>query len=59
MRSIVYNGLDLSDVCSAEVIEKVALPVAPETIVVPGCAGAAVHGRRLQAWDQRAGGHPT
>ena len=47
MRSIVYNGLDLSDVCSAEVIEKVALPVAPETIVVPGCAGALLVSGRI------------
>ena len=40
MRSIVYNGVDLSDFCSAEVIEKVALPVVPETVVVPGRVGA-------------------
>lgn len=40
MRSIVYNGVDLSEFCSAEVIEKVALPVVPETMAVPGRAGA-------------------
>ena len=40
MRSIVYNGIDLSEWCSAEVIEKVALPVVPETMAVPGRAGA-------------------
>ena len=40
MRSIVYNGVDLSDVCSAEVVEKVALPVVPDAMVVPGRAGA-------------------
>ncbi|MBP3885390.1 MAG: phage tail family protein [Olsenella sp.] len=40
MRSIVYNGVDLSEWCSAEVVEKVALPVVPETMVVPGRAGA-------------------
>ena len=32
MRPIVYNGVDLSGVCSAEVIEKVALPVEAETL---------------------------
>ncbi len=40
MTSIVYNGIDLSEWCSAEVIEKVALPVVPETMAVPGRAGA-------------------
>lgn len=40
MRSIVYNGVDLSDVCSAEVVEKVALPVVADATVVPGRAGA-------------------
>ena len=35
MRPIVYNGVDLSGVCSAEVIEKVALPVEAETLAVP------------------------
>ena len=40
MRSIVYNGVNLSKWCSAEVVEKVALPVAPKTMVVPGRAGA-------------------
>ena len=40
MRSIVYNGVDLSDVCSAEVVEKVALPVVPDAMVVPGRPGA-------------------
>ena len=50
MRPIVYNGVDLSGVCSAEVIEKVALPVEAETLAVPRragallVAGAAVHG---------------
>ncbi len=34
MRPIVYNGVDLSGVCSAEVIEKVALPVEAETLAV-------------------------
>ncbi len=40
MRSIVYNGVDLSDICSAEVVEKVALPIVPDAMVVPGRAGA-------------------
>lgn len=40
MRSIVYNGIDLSEWCSAEVVEKVAMPVVPDTMVVPGRAGA-------------------
>ncbi len=40
MRSFVYNGVDLSEWCSAEVIEKVAVPVVPDTMVVPGRAGA-------------------
>jgi len=40
MRSIVYNGVDLSEWCSAEVVEKVALPVVPDTMAVPGRAGA-------------------
>lgn len=40
MRSIVYNGVDLSDVCSAEVVEKVALPIVPDAMVVPGRVGA-------------------
>lgn len=38
MRSLVYNGVDLSEWCSAEVVEKVALPVVSETMVVPGRA---------------------
>ena len=66
MRSIVYNGVDLSEWCSAEVVEKVALPVVPDTMVVPGRAGALlVSGRipprlvrvRFQAGDRRAGRH--
>ena len=47
MRSIVYNGIDLSEWCSAEVIEKVALPVVPETMVVPGRAGALLVSGRI------------
>ena len=47
MRSIVYNGIDLSEWCSAEVVEKVALPVVPETMVVPGRAGALLVSGRI------------
>ena len=47
MRCIVYNGVDLSEWCSAEVIEKVALPVVPDTMVVPGRAGALLVSGRI------------
>lgn len=47
MRSIVYNGVDLSEWCSAEVVEKVALPVVPETMTVPGRAGALLVSGRI------------
>ncbi len=47
MRSIVYNGIDLSEWCTAEVIEKVALPIVPETMVVPGRAGALLVSGRI------------
>lgn len=47
MRPIVYNGVDLSGVCSAEVIEKVALPVEAETLAVPRRAGALLVAGRL------------
>lgn len=47
MRSIVYNGVDLSEWCSAEVIERVALPVVPETMAVPGRAGALLVSGRI------------
>ena len=47
MRSIVYNGVDLSEWCSAEIIEKIALPVVPETMVVPGRAGALLVSGRI------------
>ena len=47
MRSIVYNGVDLSEWCSAEVVEKVALPIVPETMVVPGRAGALLVSGRI------------
>ena len=40
MRSIVVNGVDFSEFSSAEVVEKVALPIAVNTMVVPGRAGA-------------------
>ena len=47
MRSIVYNGVDRSEWCSAEVVEKVALPVVPDTMVVPGRAGALLVSGRI------------
>ena len=47
MRSIVYNGIDLSEWCSAEVVEKVALPIVPETMAVPGRAGVLLVSGRI------------
>ena len=47
MRSIVYNGIDFSDFCAAEVVEKAALPVVPTTMAVPGRAGAMVVSGRV------------
>ncbi len=47
MRSIVYNGIDLSEWCSAEVVEKAALPVVPDTMAVPGRAGALLVSGRI------------
>ena len=47
MRGIVYNGIDLSEWCSAEVVEKVALPVVPDTMAVPGRAGAMLVSGRI------------
>lgn len=47
MRSIVYNEIDLSEWCSAEVVEKDALHVASETMAVPGRAGALLLSGRI------------
>ena len=47
MRSIVYNGIDLSEWCSAEVVEKVAMPVVPDTMVMPGRAGTLLVSSRI------------
>ena len=47
MRSIVHNGVDLSEWSSAEVVEKAALPVVPDTMVVPGRAGALLVSGRI------------
>lgn len=47
MRSIVYNGVDLSEWCSAEVVVKVAMPVVPDTMAVPGRAGALIVSGRM------------
>ena len=47
MRSIVYNGVDFSGFCSAQVVEKVALPVATDTMTVPGRVGALLVSGRI------------
>ena len=54
MRPIVYNGVDLSGVCSAEVIEKVALPVEAETLAVPRRAGALLVAGRYRCYARCA-----
>ena len=36
MRSIIFRGVDFSEFSSAEVVEKVALPVDVATMAVPG-----------------------
>lgn len=40
MRSIVFNGVDFSEFCSAEVVGEAALPIVANTMAVPGRAGA-------------------
>lgn len=47
MRSIVYNGLDFSEFCSAEVVERAALPIVASTMAVPGRAGALLVSGRI------------
>lgn len=47
MKSIVYNGVDLSAFCSAEVVERAALPVAADAMVIPGRAGALLVAGRI------------
>ncbi|MBR3312500.1 MAG: hypothetical protein IKG18_00020 [Atopobiaceae bacterium] len=47
MRSIVYGGLDFSDFCSAEVVERAAPPMDIETMAVPGRAGALLVSGRI------------
>ena len=47
MKSIVFNGVDFSEFCSAEVIEKAALPIVANTMVVPGRAGALLVSGRI------------
>ncbi|MBQ9000656.1 MAG: phage tail family protein [Eggerthellaceae bacterium] len=47
MRSIVYNGVDLCDVCSAEVVERAALPIVTDAMIVPGRAGALLVSGRI------------
>ena len=47
MRSIVFNDVDFSEFCSAEVVERAALPIAATTIAVPGRAGALLISGRI------------
>ena len=47
MRSIVFNGVDFSEFCSAEVVEKVALPIVANTMAVPGRAGTLLVSGRI------------
>ena len=47
MRSIVFGGVDFSELCSAEVVERVALPVDVSTMAVPGRAGALLVSGRI------------
>ncbi len=47
MRSIIYAGVDFSEFCSAEVVEKVALPLEVSTMAVPGRAGALLVSGRI------------
>ncbi|SCI08134.1 Phage-related protein [uncultured Collinsella sp.] len=47
MRSIVFNGVDFSEFCSAEVVEKAALPIIANTMAVPGRVGALLVSGRI------------
>ncbi len=47
MRSIIFRGVDFSEFSSAEVVEKVALPVDVATMAVPGRAGALLVSGRI------------
>lgn len=47
MRSILFNGVDFSEFCSAEVVEKAALPIVANTMTVPGRAGALLVSGRI------------
>ena len=47
MRSIVFNGVNFSEFSSAEVVEKVALPIDVTTMAVPGRAGALLVSGRI------------
>ena len=47
MRSIVFNGVDFSEFCSAEVVEKAALPIVVSTMALPGRAGALLVSGRI------------
>lgn len=47
MRSIVFDGLDFSEFCSAEVVERAALPIVANTMSIPGHAGALLISGRI------------
>ena len=47
MRSVVFNGVDFSEFSSAEVVERAALPIVANTMVVPGRAGALLVAGRI------------
>jgi len=53
VRSIVFCGRDLSDICSAQVIERVAHAVVPSSVLVPGRAGALLVAGRVPVQDVR------
>ena len=47
MRSIVFDGLDFSEFCSTEVVERSALSIVASTMAIPGCAGALLISGRI------------
>lgn len=53
VRSIVFCGHDLSDICSAQVVERVAHAVVPTSVTVPGRAGALLVAGRVPVQDVR------
>ena len=53
MRSIIYAGNDFSPICSAQVIERSANPIAAEVMEVPGRAGSEVVSTYIPPTDVR------